>query len=442
MEPSPSIVTHSLVNTDRITVLTAGTYRITYAFEATPTASSSFESRVRVNDTTVVNGSYSRDNIYTNETDWITNSCIVSLAANDYVCLQVQNTTATGTIYAPMTLIVQKLDGTKGATGSGSSITMQDDGVNVPSTPHSTLNCGTGITCTNAGSGVALVALDAAVPLADNSTQPATPTTGTRLFARFRAGRRMTSQLGPMAHAYEFQPAFFTNNVSMWQALGGSTTPSLWAFTNTVTGTATARAVATTNFFNTMKRLGFVSAASTGSSAGVRHGVAQWYRGNGSGLGGFLYVCRFGLSSATTVANQRWLVGMSATTGALGNANPSTFFNFVGVGQDTGDSSIFAMYNDGSGAATKVDLGVANFPTPTNSVSWYEFRLFVPSNGATFYWSLENLVTGALTEGNTNASANVPSNTTLLGPQVWINNGTTAAAVGIDVGVQYIESDN
>ena len=48
--------------------------------------------------------------------------------------------------------------------------------------------------------------------------------------------------------------------------------------------------------------------------------------------------------------------------------------------------------------------------------------------------------TGDFYEGST--AADLPANNTLLAPQVWINNGTTAAIADISVISQYIETDN
>ncbi len=53
--------------------------------------------------------------------------------------------------------------------------------------------------------------------------------------------------------------------------------------------------------------------------------------------------------------------------------------------------------------------------------------------------SLENLRTN--TVANYTATTKTPAVNTLLSPQIWINNGTTAAAAAIDVASQYIEAN-
>jgi hypothetical protein len=37
-------------------------------------------------------------------------------------------------------------------------------------------------------------------------------------------------------------------------------------------------------------------------------------------------------------------------------------------------------------------------------------------------------------------STDLPANTALIAPQIWVNNGATAAAVAIDVTSQYLDA--
>ena len=51
-------------------------------------------------------------------------------------------------------------DGAQGPAGSGTTITVEDEGSNIPNTPHSNLNfVGAGVTATDAGSGVATITI-------------------------------------------------------------------------------------------------------------------------------------------------------------------------------------------------------------------------------------------------------------------------------------------
>lgn len=267
------------------------------------------------------------------------------------------------------------------------------------------------------------------------TTTPTPPAAGSTLFSLFRAGRRMASQVGASERDYAFQPSLFTQKISLWSAQGNGATVSAIGFGVSNTGTATTRNVAVTNFSTMLRRLAFVSAATAGASCGTRHGLLQFYRGDAAGRGGFFYVARFVID--TVLANMRWFVGLSGTAAALASANPSTLLNLFGFSIDSGQTTVRFINNDGAGTATVADLG-ASFPATTAGVV-YEIRLYCPPNGATIYYSIERLDTAAFVEGS--VAADIPANTTLLAPQIWMNNGAAgAAAVAIAVETQYIET--
>jgi hypothetical protein len=265
---------------------------------------------------------------------------------------------------------------------------------------------------------------------------PAAPTAGSTLFSRFRAGRRMPGARNPNGDAFEIQPGLMSRKVAHFVPRGNSTTADNWGFGVTVTGTATSRSVATTNLSTSLRRIGYVSSATAGNSAGVRGNAAQFWQGNGAGLGGFYYQCQFIVSQ--TNADVRWFVGLSATTGALANANPTTLLNLVGFSIDSTQTTIRFINNDGSGTATSADQG-ANFPA-TTTTAVYEIRLFCAPNTTEIFWSIERFDSAFFATGS--VTTDIPTNTTLLSPQVWINNGATASAVAIDVIHQYMETDH
>lgn len=267
-----------------------------------------------------------------------------------------------------------------------------------------------------------------------STTTPAAPASGGTLFERFRAGRRMLSQIGPSGGAdYAFQPFFGQNKIFLWTAQGNGTTVAALGLGVANTGTATARTVAVTNLSTSLRRLGFVSGAA-GTSCGTRHGLLQFYRGDAAGRGGFMYVTRFVI--AAVGASLRWFVGFYGTAAAILNVDPSTLPNIVGFGIDAGQTTVRFFNNDGGGAATATDLG-ASFPATTATVV-YEARIFCAPNGGTIFYSLQRLDSAALVEGS--AAADIPANTVLLAPQIWMNS-PAAAAVAIDVVSQYIETD-
>ncbi|MDQ4136161.1 MAG: DUF2793 domain-containing protein, partial [Pseudomonadota bacterium] len=92
-----------------------------------------------------------------------------------------------------------------------------------------------------------------------------------------------------------------------------------------------------------------------------------------------------------------------------------------------------------SGSCRVIDLG-SDFPANTQEVDLYEVRFFCAPNADRIGVSLERLNTGHVAEAT--LTTDLPDAGTLLGPQIWISNGTAAAAVAIDVVSQYIETDH
>lgn len=268
------------------------------------------------------------------------------------------------------------------------------------------------------------------------SSLPTTPLDGASLFVRQRAGRNMPGTIGANGLDYTFQPFLATQKVSWWTAQGNGTVVSVMNFGNTVTGTATTRTVTTANMLTSLRRLGYVTATTAGASAGTRHNLLQFWRGNAPSLGGFTYVARFGISAVN--ADMRWFVGQVGSASVIANVNPSTVLNTIGFGMDSGDTNVQFITNDGTGSATKTDMG-ATFPAAVVG-QVYEVRIFCAPNGTFIGGSIENLNTGVVST-QMNITTNIPSSTTLMSPQIWVNSGTTASAVAIDVISQYTESD-
>ncbi len=354
-------------------------------------------------------------------------SIIVDVVSGYKYKLQAQRATGTGTI---KTLACSGLSittvGAQGVPGSpsGSSGQVQYN------------NAGT-----FEGASQLTIASDGFPIVLDKSgNPPTTPTSGVKIFSRLRTGRSTLAQIGPSGVDFSFQPCLWSNKIAWFTAQGNSTTVSVNGFGNTATGTATTRNCTSTNLFNSMRRVGYISATTAGSSAGTRHAAQQFWSGNSAGLGGYSYIVRFGMSSASTVSGQRSFVGLLATTAALGNANPSsnTSIAMLGFGVDSADSSWTFMH--GNGTTVTKDALTGTFPARDLSVSMFEARIFCRPNDTTIYYSLEVLGGGSLFEGT--ATTILPSNTTFLSPQIWTNNGTTALACGIDVVTQYIETDN
>lgn len=335
----------------------------------------------------------------------------------------------------------------RNASGSQSvTVTVvHTDGTNVVELAKRVLKAGESLTWVgdqgfSASDGGFFPTAGAALDLAVNDSAGTPAANTARLFGRKLGGRVMPAFVDPSGLDSSLQPLIARNKIGWWVPPGNATTiPAVLGIAAlTATGTATARNVAITNFLTQARRLAYVSAATAGSSAGARLAVAQFYRGNVAGRGGFHFITRFGVSDAATVANARMFVGMCAATAVLANAEPSSNANLIGVGCDAGETTLSIMHNDGAGTATKINLG-AGFPSQTLDTA-YDLTVFCPPNATWVGVTVTNLSTGA--SEYRELTSDIPADTQLLAFQLWRNNGATALAVGIDVLSIYIETDN
>ena len=284
------------------------------------------------------------------------------------------------------------------------------------------------------------------------SSDPAAPASGNLLFySKLVAGRVVPKIIGPSGIDAILQSHIGQDKVSMWSPAGNVATVSNLtggAVAFTAVGTATLKAVATTNFYTRLKRLQYLSVATAGGLSSIRTAAAQYTLGvPGSGIpdmGGFFLIIRFGCSDAATVAGARQFVGMWSTTTAPTNVEPSTLTNCIGVGHGAADTNLKIFYG-GSAAQTAIDLG-ANFPANTLSVDAYELILFCsPKLNNSVGYKVTRLNTGHVAEGTLSAATpgtQLPLNTTLLSaPLLWRCNNATALAVGIDLVSAYISTD-
>lgn len=273
------------------------------------------------------------------------------------------------------------------------------------------------------------------------STSPTIPTTGVTPFTRYRAGRRLPAFMPPSGLDSPLQPGMAFNKIGFATAPGvGNGLPTLLGLASATTvGTATARAVATTNFMSQTKRLGIVSAATAGSQASWRIAAAAYFTSTTAGMGGFYFVLRF-CNDTIASTGDRLFMGMSAGSGALANVDPSTLINSCGMGCDAGDTGNWQfMTNNGAGTATKTDLG-ANF-AKSSLTNVYELRMFIKPGATQLWWSADRLdTTGALVEGT--EVTKQPAVNALMSANLSKWNNATAAACAFAFISLYVETDN
>lgn len=249
-----------------------------------------------------------------------------------------------------------------------------------------------------------------------------------------------TAHGGVDGQASQFTASLFPSGLAtlQWYYLRDVTT-NTFAVASTPGGAAIALSGSATSLkvllavapYYHLRRIGYVSAASAGASCGTRHSALQWAVSDDPNFGLWTFQARFGISDAAAVANARMFVGLTAVAagGVLPNANPSAQLNIIGVGADTGDSTLRIIHNDNAGTATRIDLG-ADFPCSTRNTHAYEL-LLTCNPDLTVTYQVTNLTTGDVATAN--LSTDLPMKLQLLAPQLWRNNGGTTLAVGLDV---------
>lgn len=273
------------------------------------------------------------------------------------------------------------------------------------------------------------------------NTQPASPSKGLTLFTRDKA-RRLPAFVGPSGQDSSLQPGMFANRITRVNAINNTGTPTTDGIAITATQTASGVQNATTNFYTAMVRNRYSTTTTASTGGGLRSTTAQWFLSSTTGLGGFFFVCRFGIQAVSAATQTRWFVGMSTTAGGALSAttDPTALLSLVGFGANAADTNMRFIQNDATGTATSVDLG-ANFPAKTTSTYFYEVRMFAAAAaGLNLTWSATRLNDSLYAEGT--ATTDLPALNALLAAHINIGNGTTAALSTIDFQSLYIETDN
>lgn len=259
---------------------------------------------------------------------------------------------------------------------------------------------------------------------------PSSPATGATLFAKV-AGRAFPTYRSPSATFDKRLQSHMIGNAAWARPQGyGSATIAVFGLAAlTAYDTAVAStAYANTNYRTQSKRAMYASGVGADAIGGWRTGAVA-YRSSAVGF----YACmRF---SFAAIPAQRWAAGLSNPV-FVGNAEPSAGLNWVGVGQDSGDSAFIRfMTNDGSGTATKT---LTSFATPTTSDA-YELNLYSPANSSSLVATLVRLNDGVME--SLTISSDLPAVDTALAFHCVAMNLATGTAVNVDFGGVVAEHD-
>jgi hypothetical protein len=200
-----------------------------------------------------------------------------------------------------------------------------------------------------------------------------------------------------------FRGVNYSNNSTTEVTSGGITIAT--------TGSTIARSVSSTNYATEQIRKGFYgSVVSAGRYTGSRGSALLFYIG-----GGFKYVCDVYISDTAYGSGCRQFYGMQGATTDLAYSDSilvSSLINCIGVGSDSADANLQVFHNDGTGTATKIDLG-ANFPANrtagSSMTTVYSIELFNAPNTSSVLYRIVNKETGNSVQGT--VSTNLPLGT-------------------------------
>lgn len=271
-----------------------------------------------------------------------------------------------------------------------------------------------------------------------SGNDPSAPTGGLLLYSKSVAGRHLPKIIGPAGIDTILQAGLHGNSVVMIAPASGTTAPTIWGGTLTTAATMSLQFTAgSTNKWSATSRKRFQTSTTAGNASGMRTAYTQWFRGNAAGYGGFFFRAQIG--AQINLNGGQKFVGLCASTGALAG-EPSALVNMCGMGYDAADASSgnwFFMRNDGSGTATKVDLG-SNAARGTTQ-GW-DLIMFMAPNGSDLYVRIVNINTDTVVL-DTSYNTDLPAVNTGMAFAAQVRNGAVASADNLEVAKVYIETD-
>jgi len=222
---------------------------------------------------------------------------------------------------------------------------------------------------------------------------------------------------------YPPQSHFGSRKVRQATWSSGTGAPQQFGLNATAPFTGGGQSVATGSLRASMTGGLMTSTAVAGTGTNVAFNQPGYWRGNAAGLGGFFLQVMFAIVTPQSGMRYIYGVGTGGTTGNVTATNPSAKTNILIFGVDAADSNLQVMHNDGTGTATKIDLG-ANFPGKTADAV-YRGAFYCEPNDTTVYYRVDRLDSAFTATGT--LTTDLPANTSLMDVHTGMSNGTTAA---------------
>jgi len=272
------------------------------------------------------------------------------------------------------------------------------------------------------------------------ASEPSAPAAGGLLmYSRSVAGRVMPKVIGPSGMGTTLQESFCGNKIFVVSMSSGSNEPTVFGGTITTAITRSLeQTVGSTNLWTSSTRKRFTTNTTAGNATGMRTSYGQWFRGSAAGFGGWFFRTQFG--AGTNLNASHCFVGLCQQISVLSN-EPSLLTNMIGMGHDSTDATTgnwFLMHNNGSGTATKIDLGTN---AARNTTDGYDLVIFCPPGVTSqIFVRVVNIRTG-VTVYDSSVNTNLPAVDLAIAFKGETRTGAAGASAAIDFGIVYISSD-
>jgi hypothetical protein len=133
------------------------------------------------------------------------------------------------------------------------------------------------------------------------------------------------------------------------------------------------------------------SASTAGSSMTIRHTVANmqpYGLVSGRPLGGFLFHCVFNISDVAVVDDVQFFLGLTTSTAALANSNPTGFTNCIGLGFSSNAPGAYNLFYGGSSAQTPLVL--SSIPRANTEDHIIDFKLASYKDAGKIAWAVQS----------------------------------------------------
>jgi hypothetical protein len=268
--------------------------------------------------------------------------------------------------------------------------------------------------------------------LPTNTAAPSTPAADTAtLFMKNMGGKSLLATVDQYGSVDYMQPHWAFNTQFNWRPSFGTTTISSWpAVGFAVSGTATAATFATTSLHTRTPRVDYlVTTPSISAVAGAY--LAQPIYSPSKGVHAVL---RTAPATGTTISTQRFFTGLGPSS-APTDVNPSTLTNIAGFGYDASDTNWQAIYNDASGAASKINTGIAR--PSADRTGPYMVSVYISPGGASMSMTFLDEATG-VTYNTPTITSDITTSTGML---FYHSVGGTSSATGITLFSLYAQTN-